>query len=69
MINWGYFTGENLKIGFKINLDSRNNNHVNSQLTSEPSLPEFGIELRYFNTILKEFAVIYARLINQCRFQ
>ena len=69
MINPYYLTDRNLKVGFKINLDSHHINHANSKLTIIPNHPEFGIEFRYINKILKELAVIYARLINQYKFR
>ena len=47
MINPYYFTGRNLKVGFKINLDSHNINHLNSKFTITPNHSEFGIEVRY----------------------
>ena len=68
MINPYYFIDENLKIGFKINLESHNIFHANSILTITPNFPEFGIEFRYINKIMKELSVIYARLINQYKF-
>ena len=64
-----YFIDENLKIGFKINLESHNINHANSLLNIEPNFPDIGIETRYINKILKELATIYARLINQYKFK
>ena len=69
MINPYYFTDRNLKVGFKINLDSHHINHANSKLTIIPYHPEFGIEVRYINKIMKELSVIYARLINQYKFK
>ena len=69
MINLYYFIDENLKIGFKINLECHNINHANSILTVTPKFPEFGIEFRYINKIVKELSVIYARLINQYKFK
>ena len=69
MINPYYFTDRNIKVGFKINLDSHNLHHTNSKLTIIPNHPEFGIEIRYINKIMKELAVIYARLINQYKFK
>ena len=69
MINPYYFIDENLKRGFKINLESHNNNHANSLLKIEPIFPEIGIETRYVNKIQKELATIYARLINQYNFK
>ena len=69
MINPYYFIDENLKSGFKINLESHNISHANSILTITPKFPEFGIEYRYINKIIKELSVIYARLINQYNFK
>ena len=69
MINPYYFIDETLKIAFKFNLESHNINHANSILTITPNLPEFGIDIRYINKIIKEFSVIYARLINQYKFK
>ena len=69
MINPYYFIDENLKIGFKNNLESQYISHANSVLTITPKFPEFGIEFRYINKILKELSVTYARLINQYKFK
>ena len=69
MINPYYFIDENLKIGFKINLESHNINHANSILTIIPNFSEFGIEFKNINKIVNELSVIYARLINQCKFK
>ena len=69
MINPYYFIDKNLKIGFKIDLESHNISHANSILTILPKFPEFGIEFRYINKIVKELSVIYARLINQYKFK
>ena len=69
MINPYYFTDRNLKVGFKINLDSHNLHHANSKLTTIPNYPEFGIDVRYINEIMKELSVIYARLINHYKFK
>ena len=69
MINPYYFTDRNFKVGFKINLDSHNLHHTNSKLTIMTNYPEFGNELRYTNKIMKELAMIYARLINQYKFK
>ena len=69
MINPYYFIDENLKIGFKTNLESHNINHANFLLNIEPNFPGIGIETRYINKILKEMATIYARLINQYKFK
>ena len=49
----------------KLILESHNINHANSILTITPNLPDFGIEFRYINKIIKELSVIYARIINQ----
>ena len=69
MINPYYFIDKNLKIGFKINLESHNISHANSILTITPNFPDIGIELRYINKITKEMSVTYARLINQYKFK
>ena len=69
MINPFYFTDRNLRVGFKINLESHNINHANSKLTITPNYPELGIEVRYINKIVKELSVIYARLLNQYKFR
>ena len=58
-----------MRVGFKIILDSHHTNHANSKLTILPNYPEFGIEVRYINRIVKGLSVIYARLINQYKFQ
>ena len=60
-----YFIDENLKNGFKINLESHIINHANSILIITSNFPEFGIDFGYIIKIMKELSVIYARLINQ----
>ena len=69
MINPYYFIDENLKIGFKIYLESHNFSHANSILIITPNFPDFGIEFRYINKIVNELSVIYARLISQYKFK
>ena len=69
MINPYYFINRALQVAFKINLDSHQFNHANSKLTITPIFLEFGIELRYIHKILKELAMVYARLINQYIFK
>ena len=64
MLNLCYFTDRNLKVGFKITLDSHHINHAHSKSTITPNYHEFGIEVRYIKKILKDLSVIYARLIN-----
>ena len=56
-------------MGFEIDLDSQHINHANSKITSIPHYPEFGIEIRYINKIIKELCVLYAKLINQYKFK
>ena len=53
MINPFYFFDENLKIGFKINLESHNIIHAKSILSITPMFPEFGIEFSLINKIIK----------------
>ena len=69
MINPYYFIDKNLKNGFKIILESHNFSHANSILTILPKFPEYGIEFRYINKIIKELSVICSRLINQYKFE
>ena len=69
MLSPYYFTDNALQVGFNVKLDSHHINHANSKLTISPNYPEFGIEPRYINKILKEMATIYARLINQYKFK
>ena len=65
MNNPYYLTDRNLKVGLTITLESHHTNHANSKLIIKPNYPEIGIEVRYINEILKELAVIYAKLLNQ----
>ena len=69
MINPCYFIDKNLNIGFIIYLESHKFSHANSILTILPKFPEFGIEIRYINKIVKELSFIYGRLINQYKFK
>ena len=69
VINPYCFFDENLKVGYKINLDSQNLHHTNCKLTIIPNHPDFGIEVRYIKKIMKKLAVIYARLKNQFKFK
>ena len=69
MINPSSLFHDNLKIGFKINLEGHNINHAISILTITPTYPEFGIQIRFIIKIIKELSVLYARLINQNNFK
>ena len=69
MLNPYYFTDRNLKVGFKMNLGSHPISHANSKLAITPNYPEFGIEVRYINKIMKDLSVIYARLKNLYKFK
>ena len=69
MPNPYYFTDRALRVGFNITLESHQNYHVNSKLIGKANYPEFGIEVRYINKIIKELSFIYARLINQYKFK
>ena len=69
MLNLYFFIHENLKVGFKINLDSHKLHHTNSKLNFIPKHPEFDKEVRYINKMMKESAVIYNRIINQYIFK
>ena len=69
MLNPYYFTDKSLQVGSNTTLDSHHINHLISKLTITPNHPEFGIEVRYINQIMKELSVIYATLINQYKFR
>ena len=69
MINPYYFTDRNIKVAFNITLESHHINHANSKFIVKPNYPEFEIEVRYINKIIKELSVIYARIINQYTFK
>ena len=64
MINLYYFTDRNLKVGFKINLDSHHINHTNSELNITANYREFGIEVRNIIRNIKELSFFYVRKIN-----
>ena len=69
MINPYYFSDRNLKVAYKINLDSHHINHLNSKITITSNFQDTGIEFRFINKILREMSIIYARLINQYKFR
>ena len=69
MINPYYFSDRNLKVAYKINLDSHHINHLNSKITITSKFENTGIEFRYINKIMREMSIIYARLINQYKFR
>ena len=68
MINPYYFPDRALRVGFIITLESHHFNHAKSKLTIKPNYLEFAIGVRYVNKIIKVLSVIYARLINQYKF-
>ena len=68
-INPYYFTDRILQVGFNITLERHHINHANGKLIIKPNYPEFGIEVRYINKIIKESSIIHARLINQYKFR
>ena len=69
MINPYYFSDRNLQVAYKINLDSHHINHLNSKLTITSNFENTGIEFRFINKIMREMAIIYARLSNQYIFR
>ena len=69
MLNPYYFTEKILKVGFNFTLENHLINHANSKLIVLPNFPEFGIEIRYINKIMKELSVLFARLKNQYIFR
>ena len=52
-------------MGFKVNLDIHQFIHANSKLFIAPNYFEFRNEVCYFNKIVKEICVLYAKSINQ----
>ena len=68
-INPYYFSDGNLKVAYKINLESHHNNHLNSNLTITSNFENTGIEFRFNNKIMRDMSIIYARLINQYKFR
>ena len=69
MINPYYFSDRNLKVAYKINLDSHNLHHANSKITISSNFENTGIEFRFINKIMREMSIIYAKLINQYKFR
>ena len=69
MLNPYYFSDKNLKVAYKINLDSHHINHLNSEITITSNFQDTGIEFRFNNKIMREISIIYARLINQYKFR
>ena len=68
MLNPYYFTERNIRVGFDITLEKHHIDHANSKII-KPNYTEFGIEIRYFNKIMKDLSVIHAGLINQYKFR
>ena len=54
MINPYYFTDENLKIDFKINLESHNFIHANPLFKNTSNFPEFEIEFKFIMKTIKK---------------
>ena len=69
MNNPYFFTDKVVQVGFNITLESHHINHADSKLTIKTNSPEFRIEVRYNNKIVKELSVIYAELLNQYKFK
>ena len=69
MKNPYYFPDRVLQVGFSITLESHHINRANSKLIYKPNNPEFGIEVRYIDKIIKELSVTYAKLSFQYKFK
>ena len=69
MLNPYYFTDRALRFGFIIKLDGHHIIRTNSKIIIKPNYPEFGIEVRYINKIIKKLSVICSRLMNQYTFK
>ena len=50
-------------------MESYHINHAISKLIVKSNYPEFGIEVRYINEIMKKLSPIYARIINLYKFR
>ena len=68
MLNPYYITDRSLQVRFNINLDSHQISHANPIITFKTTYSETGIEILYFNEILRQMAAIYAGLINQQKY-
>ena len=53
-----YFTDKALHIGLIFTLGSHRFNHAKSKAIIKPNYPDFGIEVRYINKIMKEFCYL-----------
>ena len=69
MLNPYYFTDRTLQVAFIKSLDSHHINHANSKIFIKRNYPEFGIEIRYINKIMRELSIFYARLKTQYKFK
>ena len=69
MTNPYYFSDRNLKVAYKINLDSHHINHLYSKINITSNFQDTGIEFLFVNKITREMSIIYARLINQYKFR
>ena len=69
MLNSYYFTDRMMQVGLNITLESHHINQTNSKKILKPNNPDFGIEVRYINKIIKELYDIYARLMNKHKFK
>ena len=69
MINPYYFSDRDLKVAYKINLDSHHINHLNSKLTISSNCENTRIEFKFIIKIKRELSIIYSRLINQYNFR
>ena len=58
MINPYYFTYRVLQFGFNITLESHHINHANCKIIFKPKYPEFWIEVRYNNKIIKKYLFV-----------
>ena len=68
MVDPFYFTVRALQVGFIITPGSHHINQAISKNIIKPNYPEFGNDVPYIIKIFKQMASIYARLINQYKF-
>ena len=69
MLNPYYFKDKFFYNFLKINLDSHHINHLNSKITISSVTEHNEIDMDLINRLVKEMAIIYARLIDQYKFK
>ena len=63
-INPYYFSDRALQVGFKTALENHYSNNANYKLNIKSNYPDYGVDVRDNNKIVKELSVVYAQLTN-----